>query len=38
MTVAQIEIPQSQIDDLCRRNGIRGLSLFGSVLTGRFSA
>jgi predicted nucleotidyltransferase len=38
MTVAQIEIPQSQIDDLCRRNGIRRLSLFGSVLTGRFSA
>jgi uncharacterized protein len=37
MTVAQIEIPQSKIDDLCRRSGIRKLSLFGSVLTGRFS-
>lgn len=37
MTVAQIEIPQSMIEDLCRRNGIRKLSLFGSVLTGRFS-
>jgi predicted nucleotidyltransferase len=38
MTVAQIEIPQSRIEDLCRRNGIRKLSLFGSVLTGGFSA
>jgi predicted nucleotidyltransferase len=37
MTVAQLEIPQSGIDDLCRRYGIRKLSLFGSVLTGRFS-
>ena len=38
MTVAQIEISQSRIEDLCRRNGIRKLSLFGSVLTGGFSA
>jgi uncharacterized protein len=37
MTVAQIEIPQSRIEDLCRRNGIRKLSLFGSVLTRGFS-
>ena len=37
MTVAQIEIPQAQIGELCRRNGIRRLALFGSVLTGRFS-
>jgi predicted nucleotidyltransferase len=37
MTVAQIEIPQPRIDDLCRRNGIRKLALFGSVLTDRFS-
>jgi len=37
MTVAQIEIPHSRIEDLCRRNGIRKLSLFGSVLTGGFS-
>jgi predicted nucleotidyltransferase len=37
MTVAQIEVPQSRIDDLCRNNGIRRLSLFGSVLTDRFS-
>ncbi len=37
MTVAQIEVPQSRIDDLCRNNRIRRLSLFGSVLTDRFS-
>ena len=37
MTVAQIEIPDVQIGELCRRNGIRRLALFGSVLTGRFS-
>jgi|SRR5215472_9017589 len=37
MSVAQIDIPKSQIDNLCRDNGIRKLSLFGSVLTPRFS-
>ena len=37
MTVAQIEIPESQIREFCRRNGIRKLALFGSVLTDRFS-
>ncbi len=37
MTVAQIEIPEAQIGELCRRNGIRKLALFGSVLSGRFS-
>ena len=37
MTVARIEIPEAQIGELCRRNGIRRLGLFGSVLTGRFS-
>jgi predicted nucleotidyltransferase len=37
MTVAQIEIPEARIGELCRRNGIRRLALFGSVLTGRFS-
>ena len=37
MTVAQIEIPEAQITDLCRHNGIRKLALFGSVLTSRFS-
>jgi predicted nucleotidyltransferase len=37
MTVAQIEIPEAQIGELCRRSGIRKLALFGSVLTDRFS-
>jgi predicted nucleotidyltransferase len=37
MTVAQIQIPETEIIDLCRRNGIRKLALFGSVLTNRFS-
>ena len=38
MTVAQIEVPEAEIAGLCRRNGIRKLALFGSVLTDRFSA
>jgi predicted nucleotidyltransferase len=37
MTVVQIQIPEGEIIDLCRRNGIRKLALFGSVLTSRFS-
>jgi predicted nucleotidyltransferase len=37
MAVAQIEIPEAKIDELCRRQSIRKLALFGSVLTGRFS-
>ncbi len=37
MTVAQLEIPEAQIGELCRRYGIRRLALFGSVLTNRFS-
>jgi uncharacterized protein len=37
MTVAQIDIPKTQIGELCRRIGIRKLALFGSVLTDRFS-
>ena len=37
MTVAQIDIPEAQITDFCRRNGIRKLAFFGSVLTERFS-
>lgn len=34
---ARIAIPEAQIAELCRRNGIRRLALFGSVLTDRFS-
>lgn len=37
MTVAQLEIPEAQIGELCRRYGIRRLAFFGSVLTNRFS-
>ena len=37
MTVAQIQIPEAEIADLCRHNGIRKLALFGSVLTSQFS-
>jgi predicted nucleotidyltransferase len=37
MTVAQIEIPETQIGELCQRNGIRKLALFGSVVTKRFT-
>jgi predicted nucleotidyltransferase len=37
MMVAHIAIPKAEIAALCRRNGIRKLALFGSVLTDRFS-
>ena len=37
MTIAQVQIPEAEIGDLCRRHGIRKLALFGSVLTNRFS-
>jgi predicted nucleotidyltransferase len=37
MIVSQIQIPEAEITDLCRNNGIRKLALFGSVLTSRFS-
>ena len=37
MKVAQIEIPEAEMTDFCRNNGIRKLALFGSVLTTRFS-
>jgi len=37
MTVTHIEIPEAEIAQICQRNGIRKLALFGSVLTDRFS-
>jgi hypothetical protein len=37
MTAANIEVPTEEIAAMCRRNGVRRLALFGSVLTGRFS-
>ncbi|MEW6359027.1 MAG: nucleotidyltransferase family protein [Planctomycetota bacterium] len=33
---AKIDIPQAKIEDFCRRNRIRRLSLFGSVLRDDF--
>ena len=33
MTVVQIQIPETEITDLYRRDGIRKLALFGSDLT-----
>jgi hypothetical protein len=37
MATAQIRVPEAEIAEFCRRNGIRKLSFFGSVLTDRFS-
>jgi hypothetical protein len=37
MMAPPIAIPKADIADLCRRNGIRRLALFGSVLTDQFS-
>ena len=37
MAVAHVEIAQDQLAEFCRRNGIRKLALFGSVLSDRFN-
>lgn len=37
MTVGGLEIAEDRVADFCRRNGIRKLAVFGSVLTERFS-
>lgn len=37
MTRAQIDIPKEQIAEFCRRNRIRRLALFGSVLGDDFT-
>ena len=36
MTETAHALPQAEIEEFCRRNHIRKLSLFGSVLTPRF--
>ena len=36
-TVLAIDIPEKQIKEFCRRNGIRKLSIFGSVLRDDFN-
>lgn len=37
MTVGHIDVAQNRVADFCRRNGVRKLAVFGSVLTDRFS-
>jgi predicted nucleotidyltransferase len=37
MTLAQINVPETDIAAFCTRNGIRRLAFFGSILTNRFS-
>ena len=36
MAETALALPQAEIEEFCRRNHIRKLSLFGSVLTPRF--
>jgi len=36
MAEKALALPQAEIEEFCRRNHIRKLSLFGSVLTPRF--
>jgi predicted nucleotidyltransferase len=36
MTATAFPLPQPEIEEFCRRNRIRKLSLFGSILTPRF--
>jgi uncharacterized protein len=37
MATAHITVPAADIAGFCQRNGVRRLSLFGSVLSDRFS-
>ena len=37
MTAGQIEVNNKELSEFCRRNSVKRLSLFGSVLTERFS-
>ena|SRR5216683_155154 len=37
MVVGAIDFRQDELAEFCRRNGIRKLALFGSVLTPRFT-
>jgi uncharacterized protein len=37
MTVGHIDVAKDRVADFCRRNGVRKLAIFGSVLTDRFS-
>jgi predicted nucleotidyltransferase len=37
MTVGHIDVEHDRLAGFCRRNGVRRLAVFGSVLTDRFS-
>jgi predicted nucleotidyltransferase len=37
MTPPRLNVPQAEIAEWCRRNGVIKLSLFGSILTGAFT-
>jgi uncharacterized protein len=37
MTLGHIDVAQDLVADFCRKNGIRKLAVFGSVLTERFT-
>ena len=37
MMVPHVDVPERELSAFCRRSGIKRLSLFGSVLTERFS-
>lgn len=37
MASSRVRVPESELAEFCRQNGIRRLALFGSVLTERFS-
>jgi len=37
MPLTAVEVPQAELSEFCRRNRIRKLALYGSVLTDRFS-
>ena len=37
MTAGRIDVSHKELEEFCRRNSIRRLALFGSVLTARFS-
>ncbi|SPE35973.1 DNA polymerase beta domain protein region [Candidatus Sulfopaludibacter sp. SbA6] len=37
MAASQVRVPETEIAEFCRRNGVRRFSFFGSILTERFS-
>ena len=37
MAAPQVRVPETEVAEFCRRNGVRKFSFFGSILTERFS-